>query len=75
MLQLVDLHGGVSCFAIDLHRRCMASRIDEELGRRTERRKFMTWLTANWFWVLIFIAFIGMHMFCHGGHGTHTGHA
>jgi len=42
---------------------------------RTERRKFMTWLTANWFWVLIFIAFIGMHMFCHGGHGTHTGHA
>ena len=29
----------------------------------------MVWLTANWFWVLIFIAFIGMHTFGHGGHG------
>ena len=30
----------------------------------------MAWLTANWFWVLIFIAFIAMHMFGHGGHAT-----
>jgi hypothetical protein len=33
----------------------------------------MAWLTANWFWVLIFIAFIVMHMFGHGGHGGHGG--
>jgi hypothetical protein len=34
----------------------------------------MTWLAANWFWVLIFIAFIAMHLFSHGGHGGHSGH-
>ncbi len=34
----------------------------------------MEWLTQNWFWVLIFVAFIGMHMFGHGGHGGHGGH-
>ena len=34
----------------------------------------MEWFTANWFWVLIFIAFIAMHMFGHGGHGGHSGH-
>lgn len=34
----------------------------------------MTWLADNWFWVLIFIAFIAMHMFDHGGHGGHGGH-
>ena len=34
----------------------------------------MTWLTANWFWVFIFIAFIAMHLFGHGGHGGHSGH-
>ena len=33
----------------------------------------MAWLAANWFWVLIFIAFIAMHLFGHGGHGGHTG--
>lgn len=30
----------------------------------------MDWLAQNW--VLVFVAFIGMHMFghgCHGGHG------
>lgn len=35
----------------------------------------MTWFTANWFWVLIFIAFIAMHLFGHGGHGGHGGHS
>lgn len=36
----------------------------------------MTWFTANWFWVLIFIAFIAMHLFGHGGHGGHgSGHS
>ena len=35
----------------------------------------MAWVTANWFWVLIFIAFIVMHMFGHGGHGGHSRHS
>ena len=34
----------------------------------------MAWATANWFWVLIFIAFIVMHLFGHGGHGGHGDH-
>jgi hypothetical protein len=36
----------------------------------------MEWLTQNWFWVLVFVAFIAMHMFGHGGHGRggHGGH-
>lgn len=35
----------------------------------------MEWLANNWFWVLIFILFIGIHMFGHGGmHGGHGGH-
>ena len=34
----------------------------------------MAWFTANWFWVLIFIAFIAMHLFGHGGHGGHGSH-
>ena len=34
----------------------------------------MAWLTANWFWVVVFIAFIAMHVFGHGGHGGHSGH-
>ena len=34
----------------------------------------MTWLTANWFWVVIFVAFAAMHLFGHGGHSGHGGH-
>ena len=34
----------------------------------------MEWLTANWLWILVFIAFVGMHMFGHGGHAGHGGH-
>jgi len=38
----------------------------------------MDWLTANWFWVLIAVVFVGMHFFGHGGHGGcgmgHRGH-
>lgn len=34
----------------------------------------MAWFTANWFWVLIGILFIAMHLFGHGGHGGHSGH-
>jgi len=33
----------------------------------------MEWLTTNWFWVVIGIAFIAMHMFGHGGHSGHGG--
>jgi len=29
----------------------------------------MDWLTENWLWILIGVAFIGMHFFGHGGHG------
>ena len=32
----------------------------------------MAWLTANWFPVVIFVAFIAMHIFGHGGHGRHS---
>ena len=34
----------------------------------------MEWLTANWFWILIGVLFVGMHLFGHGGHGGHAGH-
>jgi Protein of unknown function (DUF2933) len=34
----------------------------------------MAWFTANWFWVLIGILFIAMHLFGHGGHGGHGSH-
>lgn len=33
----------------------------------------MDWLVQNWVWVLVFAAFIGMHLFGHGGHGGHGG--
>ena len=33
----------------------------------------MDWLLANWFQILIFLLFIGMHIFGHGGHGGHGG--
>jgi len=31
----------------------------------------MEWLTQNWYWVVIGIAFVALHMFGHGGHGGH----
>ena len=34
----------------------------------------MTWIAANAFPALIFIAFIAMHVLGHGGHGGHSGH-
>jgi hypothetical protein len=33
----------------------------------------MEWFSQNWVWVLIFVAFIAMHLFGHGGHGGHGG--
>ena len=35
----------------------------------------MDWLSANWVWVMIAVAFVAMHMFGHGGHGGHGGHS
>jgi hypothetical protein len=34
----------------------------------------MDWVSANWVWILIAIAFVAMHMFGHGGHGGHGSH-
>lgn len=33
----------------------------------------MDWLAQNWIWVVIFVLFIGMHLFGHGGHGGRGG--
>ena len=33
----------------------------------------MDWVSANWFWILIAIAFVAMHLFGHGSHGRHGG--
>lgn len=38
----------------------------------------MAWLSENWFWVIILILFVVLHLFGHGGmhgghgHGQHT---
>ena len=32
----------------------------------------MDWLSENWVWVLIGVAFAAMHLFGHGGHGGHS---
>jgi hypothetical protein len=34
----------------------------------------MEWLTENWFFILLLLAFIALHLFGHGGHGGHGGH-
>lgn len=34
----------------------------------------MNWLAENWFWVVIGIVFVAMHLFGHGGHGGHGDH-
>lgn len=34
----------------------------------------MEWLSQNWFFVVLLIAFAAMHMVGHGGHGGHRGH-
>ena len=31
----------------------------------------MDWFAANWIWVVVIAACIGMHFFGHGGHGGH----
>lgn len=35
----------------------------------------MAWLQENWFWLLVLVLFVGMHMgHGHGGHGGRGGH-
>lgn len=34
----------------------------------------MAWLSENWFFVLILVVFIGMHVFGHGCCGGQHGH-
>jgi hypothetical protein len=34
----------------------------------------MEWLLENWFFVLILVIFVGMHLFGHGCGGRHGGH-
>jgi hypothetical protein len=34
----------------------------------------MEWLSENWVWVVVGVAFVAMHLFGHGGHGAHGGH-
>ncbi|HEX6296258.1 MAG TPA: DUF2933 domain-containing protein [Burkholderiales bacterium] len=31
----------------------------------------MEWLSENWVFLLIAVAFVAMHLFGHGGHGGH----
>lgn len=31
----------------------------------------MAWISENWFWLLLGVGFIAMHMFGHGGHENH----
>ena len=30
----------------------------------------MGWLAQNWLWILVAVAFVAMHMFGHGDHGS-----
>lgn len=34
----------------------------------------MDWIRGNWFWVVVGIAFVWMHLKMHAGHGMH-GHS
>ncbi|MCL4673931.1 MAG: DUF2933 domain-containing protein [Sphingomonadaceae bacterium] len=34
----------------------------------------MEWFLQNWFWILVGVAFVALHLFGHGGHGGHGGH-
>lgn len=35
----------------------------------------MDWLAENWFWLLLIVLFVGMHIFGHGSmHGDHGKH-
>jgi hypothetical protein len=33
----------------------------------------MEWLSENWVFLLVAVAFVAVHLFGHGGHGGHGG--
>jgi len=34
----------------------------------------MEWIAQNWVWIVVAVAFVGLHLFGHGGHGGHGSH-
>lgn len=34
----------------------------------------MDWLSQNWFFALVLVAFVALHLFGHGSHAGHAGH-
>lgn len=34
----------------------------------------MDWLRENWFWLIVGVGFVWMHLKMHGGHGDHADH-
>jgi hypothetical protein len=44
-----------------------------ERDRRVGKEGEVEWLSENWFWVAVLIAFVVLHLFGHGGHGGHGG--
>lgn len=34
----------------------------------------MEWLSQNWVFLLVAVAFVALHIFGHGGHGGHGSH-
>lgn len=32
----------------------------------------MDWALENWFWILIFVVFVSIHLFGRGGHRNHS---
>ena len=65
MKELSGLRSSVRSFTAAL---CVLARAEG-----SERKVVMEWLQTNWFWVLIGIAFVAMHLVGHGGHGGHGG--
>ena len=35
----------------------------------------MQWIRENWFWIIVGIAFVWMHLKMHGSHGSHGAHS
>ena len=35
----------------------------------------MQWIRENWFWIIVAIAFVWMHLKMHGSHGSHGAHS
>lgn len=34
----------------------------------------MQWIRENWFWIIVAIAFVWMHLKMHGNHSAYTSH-